>query len=98
VKVASPVDHGSSSTRLSKPFRTRLQDHHASGISRHMSIRASSSSRMLKLRDAEPKHANELVEDIVTKASGVFLWVTLVVRSLLSGLLIVMASRIFEEE
>jgi hypothetical protein len=38
------------------------------------------------LAEAEPKHAADLVDEIVTKASGVFLWVILVVRSLLGGL------------
>ncbi|KAF4627148.1 hypothetical protein G7Y89_g11005 [Cudoniella acicularis] len=42
--------------------------------------------RMKILAKAEPKHAADLVDEIVTKASGVFLWVILVVRSLLGGL------------
>lgn len=65
----------------------RLQDITHRDIKAYVDAELQAHPRMLKLRDAEPKHANELVEDIVTKASGVFLWVTLVVRSLLSGLL-----------
>lgn len=38
------------------------------------------------LQAAEPDYAAKLVESVTTKASGVFLWVFLVVRSLLSGL------------
>lgn len=37
------------------------------------------------LRQREPSYAEELVENVVIKSSGVFLWVRLVVQSLLSG-------------
>lgn len=40
--------------------------------------------RMLSRKD--PEGSNKLVNEIVTKASGVFLWVTLVVQSLKQGL------------
>ena len=39
-----------------------------------------------ELEAQEPRYATELIESVVDKASGVFLWVDLVVRSLLSGL------------
>lgn len=39
-----------------------------------------------RLRKHETECANHLVEGVVSKASGVFLWVTLAVKSLLSGL------------
>jgi hypothetical protein len=42
--------------------------------------------RMAKLYRTEPDEAPKLMEEIVTKAQGVFLWVELVVRSLLTGL------------
>lgn len=38
------------------------------------------------LREREPSYADELVENVAEKASGVFLWVRLVVQSLLRGL------------
>jgi len=38
------------------------------------------------LRESEPDFANELVGNIVDKSSGVFLWVDLVVTSLLAGM------------
>jgi len=38
------------------------------------------------LREREPSYADQLVDNLVAKASGVFLWVRLVVSSLLSGL------------
>lgn len=42
--------------------------------------------KMLAFRNQEPIKATYFVEEIVTKADGVFLWVKLVVTSLLSGL------------
>ena len=39
-----------------------------------------------QLRKREEVYADQLVENIVTKSSGVFLWVSLVVRSLLTGM------------
>lgn len=40
--------------------------------------------RRLQIRD--PKYASELMDEITDKSSGVFLWVKLVVKSLLAGL------------
>lgn len=40
-----------------------------------------------ELQQREPQYAGQLLEAIARKASGVFLWVHLVVRSLLAGLL-----------
>ena len=40
----------------------------------------------LELSDIFPNEASQLIETIVTKASGVFLWVSIVVQSLLTGL------------
>jgi hypothetical protein len=42
--------------------------------------------RMLQLTRASQEHATELITEIVEKANGVYLWVKLVVRSLLQGL------------
>ena len=39
-----------------------------------------------QLREKENAHCVELVEEVVSKAQGVFLWVFLVVRSLITGL------------
>ena len=39
----------------------------------------------IELEKLEPQYANNLIEAIVQKAAGVFLWVALVVRSLLAG-------------
>lgn len=43
-------------------------------------------NRMLQLKKEDPENAPQLVTQIVDRASGVFLWVKLVVRSLLDGL------------
>ena len=40
----------------------------------------------IELKKREPEYASELLKDIAQKSAGVFLWVTLVVRSLLQGL------------
>ena len=40
----------------------------------------------VQLRQREEEFANQLIEDIVSKAAGVFLWVALVVSSLLAGM------------
>ena len=43
-------------------------------------------SRFAQFRKREPKYADQLIENVVSKASGVFLWVHLVVASLLAGM------------
>ncbi|ETS87101.1 hypothetical protein PFICI_00929 [Pestalotiopsis fici W106-1] len=48
--------------------------------------RFDSDPRFVELRSRERNFANQLVEDIVSKSSGVFLWVSLVVSSLLTGM------------
>jgi hypothetical protein len=40
----------------------------------------------IELRERETEYADQLLEDIAQKSAGVFLWVNLVVKSLLSGL------------
>jgi NACHT domain len=44
-----------------------------------------SNRRYLELEEEEPKYTKQLVDEIADKAAGVFLWVILVVRSLLEG-------------
>lgn len=39
----------------------------------------------MKLAEKHPLEAQEILDDIVNKSSGVFLWVVLACRSLLSG-------------
>ncbi len=67
--------------------RLRLQNLTRDDIKSYVNDKLEDHHRMRQLAQVEPKHAVELVEEIITKASGVFLWVTIVVKSLLSGLL-----------
>lgn len=55
-------------------------------IIRYVSDHLSQSPGFQILKQIEPGYASELVENITSKASGVFFWVYLVVRSLVSGL------------
>jgi hypothetical protein len=66
--------------------RLRLQDLTYRDIEAYVHDELRSHPRMVHLAEAEPIHAHELVTEIVTRASGVFLWVMLIVRSLLNGL------------
>ena len=55
-------------------------------INRYVEDKLCDNFRMIQLHNADPVNADFLVEEIVSKASGVFLWVVLVVKSLLDGL------------
>ena len=55
-------------------------------IRKYIADRLGKNPRMVKLCSAEPEEAPKLMEEIVIKAQGVFLWVELVAKSLLSGL------------
>jgi hypothetical protein len=64
----------------------RLQDLTLRDISAYVADKLERHAQMHKLSQEEPERASKLVTEIVTKASGVFLWVVLVVRDLLKGL------------
>lgn len=64
----------------------RLQDLTFPDIEAYVFDKLEGHDRMRLLKEAEPKHAADLVHEVVTKASGVFLWVTLIVKSLLNRL------------
>jgi hypothetical protein len=64
----------------------RLQDLTYNDIRTYVEDRLFKDESMQYLFDREPVQARELVEEIVRKADGVFLWVYLVVSSLLRGL------------
>ena len=55
-------------------------------IRQYVEDKFSQSNRYQKLNMSEPHYARNLIDSIVEKSSGVFLWVYLVVRSLLDGL------------
>ncbi|KAE9371246.1 hypothetical protein N431DRAFT_558808 [Stipitochalara longipes BDJ] len=69
--------------RLSSSLK--LQDLTSSDITRYVNDKINAHERMRELRLIHPESANELTVEIVTKASGVFLWVKLAVNSLLDG-------------
>jgi hypothetical protein len=64
----------------------RLQDLTYQDITQYVSDKLGNHPRFQLLSSKEPEKAPALLEEIVTKANGVFLWVKLVVRSLVAGL------------
>lgn len=64
----------------------RLEDLTYNDIKHYVSSNFQLNSEFPKLQAREPKFADQLIENIVSKASGVFLWVHLVVAPLLSGM------------
>jgi hypothetical protein len=64
----------------------RMQDLTCSDIRNYTRDKIELDTRMQQLIMREPRIAAGLVEEIVTKANGVFLWVRMVVQSLLRGL------------
>ncbi|MCJ1431082.1 hypothetical protein MMC27_000432 [Xylographa pallens] len=66
--------------------RMRLQDLTRRDITAYVDGTLGKNERMMKLIRKDPERAPQLVNEITEKASGVFLWVVLVVKSLLNGL------------
>lgn len=64
----------------------RLQDLTRGDITQYVRSRLCSHQYMVRLTKTHPGDTSHLIDDIVNKSSGVFLWVKLVVRSLLRGL------------
>lgn len=64
----------------------KLQDLTFEDIKHYVEDKLHSNPRMLALEAREPNGVAQLVQSLVGKASGVFLWVTLVTRSILKGL------------
>jgi hypothetical protein len=62
-----------------------LQDLTHGDIFRYVNEKLNGHERMNDLQRINPENTKKLTEEIVTKASGVFLWVSLIVRSLLNG-------------
>lgn len=82
------------SSRPHKPFidsfsggpNLRLQDLTFLDIRKYVSDKLESDARMRQLAIGHAQEVQALITEIVTSASGVFLWVRLVVSSLLKGL------------
>lgn len=64
----------------------KLQDLTEADISLYVNGRLAQDPRMLELTSRDPLNGKELITTIVYRASGVFLWVKLVVDRLLEGL------------
>lgn len=64
----------------------RMQDHTLPDITAYVDAELSTQPQFQLFRMDQPTEATALVDGVATKASGVFLWVTLVVRSLIEGL------------
>jgi hypothetical protein len=73
-----------------KSFRAfptlRLQDLNFDDIKQYVDDKLGANHQMEELQRKEPKQAPKLSQEIIDKADGVFLWVRLVVLSLLRGL------------
>lgn len=63
----------------------RLQDLTSGDIRRFVTDRLSNDPRMRQIAENEPLQGHDFEQEICRKAQGVFLWVKLVVRSLLEG-------------
>ncbi|KAF8851978.1 hypothetical protein BDZ45DRAFT_600666, partial [Acephala macrosclerotiorum] len=66
--------------------KLRLQDLTHRDIKHYVSDKMRRNAAFQRLGMEEPKEAPALIEEIVEKAKGVFVWVKLVVQSLLNGL------------
>lgn len=64
----------------------RLQDLTYEDMKSYTSSELHADPRFALLQERESEYAQDLVENIVSKASGVFLWVRLVLSSLLAGI------------
>ena len=64
----------------------RLQDLTYEDIKSYTSSEMHADPRFALLQEREPEYAQDLVRNVASKASGVFLWVHLVVSSLLAGM------------
>jgi hypothetical protein len=64
----------------------KLEDLTLEDINKYVTSEFEASEGFHEFRQREPEYAETLLREILNKAQGVFLWVHLVVRSLLSGL------------
>ena len=72
---------------ISGPFPgLRLQDVTESDIRAYVTDELVQNGRMTALQDSEPGSSSDFINEIVFRAEGVFLWVTLVLKSIVSGI------------
>ena len=84
VLSSRPIDE--CSERFGSCPQLRLQDLTAGDIKTYIDGKLRSSHIMTDLFDEHPDEAQELINELENRADGVFLWVRLVVNSLLIGL------------
>jgi len=65
----------------------RMEHLTAPDIHRYVSDKLGGNQGFLDLQQAEPEYASELIGKVTIRASGVFLWVVLVTKELMKGLL-----------
>lgn len=68
------------------PWKLQLQDLTRQDISIYVQDKLEENERFNRLQSNANMAASELIKDVTTRSEGVFLWVYLVVRSLLRGL------------
>ena len=66
--------------------KLRLQDLTETDIRTYIADKVAKHERMVELKEKDPLNVAQFIGELVAMASGVFLWVKLVVRSLLAGL------------
>ena len=64
----------------------QLQDLTRTDIRNYVQVEVEQSKKFRRLQKKDPQQCTNLINELVNKAAGVFLWVNLVVRSLLQGL------------
>lgn len=64
----------------------KLQDLTRPDIKLYVEDHLAKNKWMLQLQEEEPTNTSDIIEEIVQRACGVFLWVKLVVKSLMNGL------------
>jgi hypothetical protein len=64
----------------------RLQDLTEDDVRAFVNDKLGSNEQIQDLKACEPENTRRLIEEVVNKAAGVFLWVYLVVKSLIGGL------------
>jgi hypothetical protein len=66
--------------------RLRLQDLTKDDIRAFVNDKLGRNKNIHDLRQCDPENTDKLVEDVVSRADGVFLWVQLVIKTLVEGL------------
>ena len=85
--VVSSRPTGSCVAAFEEYPKLRLQDLTRDDITSYIEARIKTEKNMQLLRPNQPEDVDRLVQEISSRSSGIFLWVVLVVKSLLQGLI-----------